>query len=134
MITGTALFVKQWKKADLRRLEQMKQKIIDQLSSIEKEYSVTIILACESGSRAWGFPSSDSDFDVRFIYVNKKDWYLSIADKRDFIEIPIDDALDINGWELRKSLQLMRKSNSPLLEWLSSPIQYHVRHKASKDC
>lgn len=108
----------------------MKQKIIEELGSIEKEYSVKIILACESGSRAWGFPSNDSDFDVRFIYVNKNDWYLTIGEKRDVIEIPIDGDLDINGWDLRKFLQLMRKSNSPLLEWLSSPIQYLVWNKA----
>jgi hypothetical protein len=108
----------------------MKQEISKQLSSIEKEYSVKIILACESGSRAWGFPSNDSDYDVRFIYVNKTDWYLSIVEKRDIIELPIDDVLDINGWDLKKSLHLMRKSNSPLLEWLSSPIQYHVWQQA----
>ena len=108
----------------------MQDKIISELDSIEKEYDVKIILASESGSRAWGFPSNDSDYDVRFIYVNKKDWYLTIAEKRDVIELPIDSALDINGWDLRKSLQLMRKSNSPLLEWLSSPIQYSVWQKA----
>lgn len=104
----------------------MKKIIVKALNRIEKEYNVTIILASESGSRAWGFPSSDSDYDVRFIYVNKKDWYLSIADKKDVIELPLDDELDVNGWDLKKSLQLMRKSNSPLLEWLGSPIQYHV--------
>jgi predicted nucleotidyltransferase len=100
--------------------------IVKTLDRIEKDYNVRIILASESGSRAWGFPSSDSDYDVRFIYVNQKDWYLSIAEKRDVIELPVDEVLDVNGWDLKKSLQLMRKSNSPLLEWLSSPIQYHV--------
>lgn len=104
----------------------MKKIIVKALDRIEKEYNVKIILASESGSRAWGFPSSDSDYDVRFIYVNKMDWYLTIADKRDVIELPVDDVLDVNGWDLKKSLQLMRKSNSPLLEWLSSPIQYLV--------
>lgn len=104
----------------------MKEIIIDQLNHIEKEYNMKIILACESGSRAWGFPSMDSDFDVRFIYVKNKEWYLTTGEKRDVIEIPIDAQLDINGWDLRKSLQLMRKSNAPLLEWLSSPIQYCV--------
>jgi len=108
----------------------MEQKIIKELENIEKEYDVKIILASESGSRAWGFPSSDSDYDVRFIYVNKKDWYLSIAKKRDVIELPINSVLDINGWDLRKSLQLMRKSNSPLLEWMTSPIQYCVWRRA----
>ncbi len=104
----------------------MKRKIIQLLKNIEKEYCIKIVLACESGSRAWGFPSNDSDYDVRFIYVNKPDWYLTIGKKRDVIELPVDDVLDINGWDLRKTLQLMRKSNSPLLEWLSSPIQYHL--------
>jgi len=108
----------------------MNEIIIKALDRIEKEYNVRIILASESGSRAWGFPSNDSDYDVRFIYANKMDWYLSIADKRDVIELPIDDVLDVNGWDLKKSLQLMRKSNSPLLEWLSSPIQYHVLPEA----
>ncbi|MEE9609612.1 MAG: nucleotidyltransferase domain-containing protein, partial [Desulfatiglandales bacterium] len=102
----------------------MEEKILTNLDQIEKEYMVKIILACESGSRAWGFPSKDSDYDVRFIYVNPRDWYLSISEKRDVIELPIDNELDINGWDLRKALQLLRKSNSPLLEWLSSPIQY----------
>jgi hypothetical protein len=124
------LFVKHWKQADLWHFERMKEIIVNALDRIEKEYDVRIILASESGSRAWGFPSNDSDYDVRFIYVNKKDWYLSIADKRDVIELPLDDVLDVNGWDLKKSLQLMRKSNSPLLEWLSSPIQYRVWPKA----
>jgi hypothetical protein len=104
----------------------MKQKIITQLHAIEKEHGVRILFACESGSRAWGFPSKDSDYDVRFIYVHPRDWYLSIDEKRDVIELPIDDILDISGWDLRKSLRLMRKSNSPLLEWISSPVLYHV--------
>ncbi len=110
----------------------MKDQIIRHLDQIELKHGVKIILACESGSRAWGFPSTDSDFDVRFIYVNAMDWYLSITDKRDVIELPIDDTLDISGWDLRKSLQLMRKSNSPLLEWLSSPIRYRVWDSALK--
>ncbi len=104
----------------------MRQKIITKLNAIEKEYGVKILLAIESGSRAWGFPSNDSDYDVRFIYAHSKDWYLSIDEKRDVIEQPIDNVLDINGWDIRKSLRLMRKSNSPLLEWISSPIQYRV--------
>ena len=104
----------------------MKSKIIQELGSIEKKHGVKIILASESGSRAWGFPSTDSDYDVRFIYVHKPDWYITIGDKRDVIELPVDEILDINGWDLKKALQLMRKSNSPLMEWLSSPIQYRV--------
>jgi predicted nucleotidyltransferase len=102
----------------------MINRIVKELIEIEKKYEVKIIYACESGSRAWGFASQDSDYDVRFIYVHPKVWYLTIADKRDVIEIPFDGGLDINGWDIRKSLKLLRKSNSSLLEWLSSPIRY----------
>lgn len=108
----------------------MKEIIKRHLDKIEKEYKVKIILACESGSRAWGFPSNDSDYDVRFIYVNTKNWYLTIDEKRDVIELPINNELDINGWDLRKSLKLLRKSNSPLLEWLSSPMKYRFLDRA----
>ncbi len=102
------------------------RQILDELHNIEKEYRVQIFYACESGSRAWGFPSADSDFDVRFLYIRERDWYLSIdvEDKRDVIELPISDDLDISGWDLRKALKLLRKSNPPLLEWLSSPTVY----------
>ena len=99
-------------------------KIDSELKRIEQEEGVRILYACESGSRAWGFPSKDSDYDVRFIYVRPVDWYLSLFDKRDVIERPISDQLDINGWDLKKALNLFRKSNPPLLEWLQSPIQY----------
>jgi uncharacterized protein len=104
----------------------MEQTIIQMLNHIEKEHDVKIILASESGSRAWGFPSSDSDYDVRFIYAHQTDWYLSIGNKKDVIELPVDKVLDVNGWDLKKALQLMRKSNSPLLEWLGSPIKYKI--------
>lgn len=103
--------------------------ILDRLSAIENEENVTIFFACESGSRAWGFPSEDSDYDVRFLYLRPLDWYLSIdlEAKRDVIERPISDDLDISGWDLRKALKLFRKSNPPLLEWLSSPIIYQEK-------
>ena len=103
----------------------MKEKILTEIKKIEEEYGVRICLAVESGSRAWGFPSKDSDYDVRFIYVHKKDWYLSIDQKRDVIELPINDLLDINGWEVTKALRLFRKSNPPLMEWLHSGIVYY---------
>lgn len=100
--------------------------ILERLTAIEQSESVRILYACESGSRAWGFASPDSDYDVRFIYVHPRDWYLSInaERRRDVIERPIEDLLDINGWDLRKALQLMYKSNPPLFEWLHSPIVY----------
>lgn len=98
--------------------------ILEKLKAIEHQFDVRILYACESGSRAWGFASPDSDYDVRFIYVHKADYYLSIDEFRDVIEVPINDLLDINGWELRKALRLFRKTNAPLYEWLQSPIVY----------
>jgi predicted nucleotidyltransferase len=99
-------------------------RIQEELRRIELEEDVTILFACESGSRAWGFESDDSDYDVRFIYLRKTPWYLTIQNKRDVIERPISDELDIAGWDLPKALGLFRKSNPPLLEWLQSPIVY----------
>ncbi|WP_028545811.1 nucleotidyltransferase domain-containing protein [Paenibacillus taiwanensis] len=100
------------------------QLILEELARIEQEEQVRILYACESGSRAWGFPSKDSDYDVRFIYIRPLEWYLSIFEQRDVIERPISNMLDVNGWDLKKALKLFRKSNPPLLEWLQSPIQY----------
>ena len=104
----------------------MTEEIQTKLLELQSQEEVKILYACESGSRAWGFPSEDSDFDVRFIYLRPADWYLSIdlERKRDVIERPISDQLDISGWDLRKALQLFYKSNPPLLEWLGSPIVY----------
>jgi predicted nucleotidyltransferase len=106
--------------------------ILQQLIAIEKKEQVRILYACESGSRAWGFASRDSDYDVRFIYVHKPDWYLSIFDRREVIEQPISELLDVNGWDLRKALNLFRKSNPPLLEWLQSPIRYYEKYSAAE--
>src|SRR5579872_572701 len=100
------------------------QRVRDALAQVEAERNVRVLFACESGSRAWGFASRDSDFDVRFLYVHRRDWYLSVEDRRDVIEQPIADDLDVSGWELRKALRLLRKSNPPLLEWLQSPLVY----------
>ena len=102
----------------------MNENILAQLAEVEKAESVRILYACESGSRAWGFPSVDSDFDVRFIYVHSTDWYLSVMPGRDVIERPLTDNIDLAGWDLKKALVLFRKSNPPLLEWLGSPIVY----------
>jgi len=98
--------------------------IVERLRAVEKCHNVRILYAIESGSRAWGFASTNSDWDVRFIYVHSEDWYLSVHDQRDVIEIPIDDDLDICGWELRKALRLMQKGNAVFFEWLRSPIVY----------
>lgn len=95
------------------------------LDRIEEEEGVRILYACESGSRAWGFASTDSDYDVRFVYVHPRDWYLSIdTQRRDVIERPVDGPWDVNGWDLRKTLGLLARSNPPLFEWLTSPIVY----------
>lgn len=108
----------------------MRDTILKSLKKVEEDFQVKILYACESGSRAWQFPSKDSDYDVRFIYVHKKEDYLTIdpigiGSKRDVIELPINDLLDISGWELTKALRLFRKSNPPLMEWLRSGIIYY---------
>jgi predicted nucleotidyltransferase len=94
------------------------------LGSIEAKHDVSILHACESGSRGWGFASPDSDYDVRFLYVHPLPWYLQVSPARDVIELPISDVLDINGWELRKALGLLKKGNATLIEWLDSPVLY----------
>lgn len=103
---------------------EMREIILEKLEMLKRQFGIMILYACESGSRAWGFSSPDSDYDVRFIYVHSKDHYLSIDEHRDVIELPIKDLLDINGWELRKALRLFRKSNAPIYEWFQSPIVY----------
>jgi predicted nucleotidyltransferase len=103
---------------------EIKNLIQNRLTSIEKEFDVEILLAVESGSRAWGFESLDSDYDIRFIYKHPINWYLNILPKRDVIEIPIVDLMDYSGWDLRKAFFLMNKSNPVLYEWLRSPIIY----------
>lgn len=98
------------------------------LADIERQEEVLVFYACESGSRAWGFASQDSDYDVRFLYLHRPEWYLSIDQKRDVIEPPIDGLMDFSGWDIKKALQLLRKSNPPLLEWMQSPIIYKEVH------
>lgn len=102
------------------------KEIRDKLPGIQEQENVRIFYACESGSRAWGFPSQNSDYDVRFLYVRPTNWYLSVdvEDRRDVIELPIEGDPDINGWDVRKTLKLLLKSNPPLLEWLTSSIIY----------
>jgi predicted nucleotidyltransferase len=102
----------------------MREQVLACLAELEQRHDVTVLFACESGSRGWGFASPDSDYDVRFIYVNRLPWYLTVEPRRDVIEQPISGELDVNGWDLRKALQLMRESNPTLLEWLRSPIVY----------
>lgn len=98
--------------------------IREKLMEIEHSEKCRILLAVESGSRAWGFPSPDSDYDVRFIYVRPIEHYLKLEQTRDVIELPINDLLDMNGWDLKKALCLLHRSNPTVFEWFSSPIIY----------
>lgn len=103
--------------------------VLKHLTQIEKEHNVVILQAIESGSRAWGFPSPDSDYDVRFIYAHPRDWYLQLTEERDVIELPINDELDIAGWDLRKAFNLANKGNAVIQEWMISPIVYRQSAK-----
>lgn len=104
----------------------IKKEILERLRNTEEKEGVRILMAIESGSRAWGFASPNSDYDVRFIYIRNKDWYLSVdlEEKRDVIEYPIVDEIDLNGWDVRKALRLYWKSNPTFVEWIKSPITY----------
>jgi predicted nucleotidyltransferase len=104
----------------------MKRLILQRLKDIESRYDVKILLAVESGSRAWGFASKDSDYDVRFVYVHRKEWYLTLVEGRDVIEeLDSDGVMDFAGWDLKKALLLMGKGNCAFAEWLNSPIIYY---------
>ncbi len=102
----------------------MEELIKSKLIEIEKRENIRILHSVESGSRAWGFASPDSDYDVRFIYVRPKEFYLRLDKTRDVIEWQLDDTLDINGWDVLKALTLLHKSNPTLFEWNSSPLVY----------
>lgn len=119
----------------------MEKKILEKLKEIEKSKNVEILFAVESGSRAWGFASPDSDYDIRFIYKHEADYYLSLWEKSDVIEFMTKDDLDGSGWDLRKAVKLLAKSNAPLLEWLYSPVVYfeneefaNAMRELAKDC
>ena len=101
------------------------QSVQEKLLKIEEKHDVKILYSVESGSRAWGFESTDSDYDIRFIYAHKKNWYLNILPKKDVIEYPINDEYDYSGWDLRKAFFLLNKSNPVLFEWIKSPIVYY---------
>ena len=112
------------------KMENIKQLILTRLSEIESRYDVKILLAVESGSRAWGFASKDSDYDVRFVYIHRKDWYLKLIEGRDVIEeLDPNGVMDFAGWDLKKALLLMGKGNCAFAEWLNSPIVYYKDDK-----
>jgi uncharacterized protein len=105
---------------------EIRTEILKRMRAAEAEHGVRILLAIESGSRAWGFESPNSDYDARFIYAHPQDWYLSVGleEQRDVIEYPITDDIDLNGWDVRKALRLFWKSNPAFVEWIQSPIIY----------
>jgi predicted nucleotidyltransferase len=112
----------------------MRDAIKRRLEKVETADAIDILFACESGSRAWGFPSSDSDYDIRFLYRHPPEWYVSVRERRDVIEYPIDDEnLDVSGWDLRKALRLLLRSNPALHEWLVSPIIYRCNETFADD-
>ena len=110
----------------------MRETILKKLDEIEKRENIRILHCIESGSRAWGFASPDSDYDVRFIYIRPKEFYLRLDKTRDVIEWQLDDTLDINGWDIQKALTLLHKSNPTLFEWNSSPIVYKTTDEWQK--
>ena len=103
--------------------------ILKKIKEVEEIRGVEVLLAVESGSRAWGFASPDSDYDIRFIYRHEKDWYLSPWDKDETIEFMTEDDLDGSGWDLRKTFHLLLKSNAALLSWFYSPVIYKENTK-----
>ncbi|ALJ19430.1 hypothetical protein AOA12_05715 [Microbacterium sp. No. 7] len=98
--------------------------IDERLAGVEAAHGVRIAWAIESGSRAWGFPSPDSDYDCRFVYVRPREQYLSLWPARDVIETPLDAVFDVNGWDLAKAMRLIAKGNATAVEWLRAPIVY----------
>lgn len=108
--------------------QELLELVDDRLLGVAQENQIEILYACESGSRAWGFPSPDSDYDIRFIYAHPVEWYLSIEEGRDVIDKPIErhalGEIDMGGWDIRKTLRLAGKSNPVIWEWLQSPIVY----------
>ena len=105
-------------------MRDIQKEIQDNLDAIEKQYALRILLAVESGSRAWGFASPDSDYDVRFIYMRPREEYLRIDAVKDVIEWKLDEVLDINGWDVKKALLAFAKGNPNVMEWANSPIIY----------
>ncbi len=106
------------------------EEIIGRLNEVEASEGVKVLYAVESGSRAWGFASADSDYDVRLVYIRRPEWYLSIdlEENRDVIERQYPHEIDLSGWDIRKALRLYSKSNPPLVEWLDSPVVYRDTH------
>ena len=110
------------------------ERIQARLDEVERDHGVRVLWAVESGSRAWGFPSPDSDYDCRFFYVRRHDDYLSPWRPRDVIETPLDGVLDVNGWDLIKAVRLAARSNATVLEWLRSPLSTADSPRSPRSC
>ena len=106
--------------------KEITQSIKEKLSQIEARENIRIIYACESGSRAWGFASPDSDYDVRFIFVRPVEDYLRVKELPDYIDAELNEVYDINGWDLKKFFKQLYKSNPVIFEWADSPIVYRT--------
>ncbi len=104
--------------------ENIRAEVLGKLDELAREHQVEIISAIESGSRSWGFPSPDSDYDVRFVYAHAPEWYIQLNPERDVIELPVNAVLDIGGWDVRKAMTLANSGNSVIQEWLISPLVY----------
>jgi hypothetical protein len=94
------------------------------LAAVASSYGVRVPWAIESGSRAWGFASPDSDYDCRFFFVRRRDDYLALWPARDVIETPLEGLLDVNGWDVAKAVRLATAGNATVGEWLRSPWVY----------
>lgn len=100
--------------------------VLLKIKEIEEKEHIKVLHVIESGSRAWGFASPDSDYDVRFIYMRDESFYLSLRETKDFIDWELNEVLDINGWDLKKALQHFHRSNATLFEWSNSPVVYYT--------
>ena len=98
----------------------MKDTILQKLTDTENKHGVKVIHAIESGSRGWGFAAKDADYDCRFIYVHPRDWYLTVQDKKDFIEAEQNEVFDIKGVDISRALRFIVKPDCTIYEWLSS--------------
>lgn len=98
--------------------------LLNILHKVELEHNLKVIYGLESGSRAWGFESQNSDYDVRFLYLRPIDWYLCIERRADVLEFETSNHVDLSGWDFKKSLMFLRRSHPVILEWLRSPIVY----------
>lgn len=104
---------------------EIKTYVQGEIKRLEAFHEIKILFACESGSRAWGFASPDSDYDIRFIFKHPFKKYISIGNYKTDMDFAVENDIDLSGWDLKKMLGLLLKSNATIFEWLQSPIIYH---------